>query len=217
MNPLGSLGAKPWLQPAQDVPAWGRLPFAPAQVGLAIFMAVVTALFGLLAAAYLMRMTLGDWRPLPEPPILWLNTLALALGSAALQRSSTLLRRGDPARASTAFVAGGGCAGAFLAGQIAAWAQLDALGYFVATNPANTFFYLLTALHGLHLLGGLAAWARTAWHLRSAPGARATRLGVGLCAAYWHFLLVVWLALLALLMADDAGWMPAMHHGAGTG
>ena len=50
---------------------------------------------------------------------------------------------------------------AFLAGQLAVWQQLSASGYLVAANPANAFFYLLTALHALHVLGGLVAWGRT--------------------------------------------------------
>ena len=49
---------------------------------------------------------------------------------------------------------------AFLAGQLMVWRQLAAAGYFLTANPANAFFYLITALHGLHLLGGLVAWGR---------------------------------------------------------
>lgn len=219
MSLLGALGTKPWLQAAEGVPAWGRLPFPAAGVGLAVFLAVVAVLFALLAAAYLMRMTLGDWRPLPDPPILWLNTLALVLASLALQRSRTVLRRGDAQAAWTAFLAGGGLTAAFLAGQLAAWRQIEAAGHLLATNPANTFFYLLTMLHGLHLLGGLVAWGRAARRLRADPEGRAARLAVGLCTTYWHALLVVWLGLFGLLLADNGGWTgpSGLHHGSPAG
>ena len=84
---------------------------------------------------------------------------------------------------------------------VLAWRQLQAAGYYAAGNPANAFFYLLTGLHGLHLLGGLVVWGRTL------PGCRAgarrparLRLSVELCTVYWHYLLVVWLVLFGLLL-----------------
>ena len=61
----------------------------------------------------------------------------------------------------TGLIAAGAFSFGFLAGQLWAWQQMDAAGYFVAANPAYSFFYLLTAVHGLHLLGGLWVWART--------------------------------------------------------
>ena len=82
-----------------------------------------------------------------------------------------------------------------------AWRQLQAAGYYAAGNPANAFFYVLTALHGLHLLGGLSSGAERC------PGCRAgarrparLRLSVELCTVYWHYLLVVWLVLFGLLL-----------------
>ncbi len=71
-------------------------------------------------------------------------------------------------------------------------------GFGAATNPASSFFYLITAVHGLHLAGGLVALARAA--LRSARGGAALRLSIELCATYWHFLLIAWLVLFALLL-----------------
>src|SRR6185436_1713106 len=88
----------------------------------------------------------------------------------------------------------GGCALAFLAAQGWAWQALLAQQVSPAGNPAASFFYVLTALHALHLAGGLAAWslaARAAWRERD-PAAAAWR--IALCARYWHFLLLVWLA-----------------------
>ena len=97
--------------------------------------------------------------------------------------------------------AGGVFALAFLAGQLLAWRQLQAAGYYAAGNPANAFFFVLTALHGLHLIGGLAVWGRTMSRLPRQGAARSsTRLTVELCAVYWHYLLIVWLILFALLL-----------------
>jgi len=90
---------------------------------------------------------------------------------------------------------------AFVVGQLVVWYQLVEMGFFIATNPANDFFYLLTGLHGLHMLGGLVALARTTdkvWFMLVTPTKAA--LSVELCAIYWHFLLCIWLALFALLI-----------------
>ena len=87
----------------------------------------------------------------------------------------------------------------FLVGQLLAWQQLNAEGYFLANNPANAFFYLLTGLHGLHLLGGLVALALTADKVWRGVDPGQVRLSVRLCAIYWHFLLALWLVLFTLL------------------
>ena len=75
-----------------------------------------------------------------------------------------------------------------------------ALGYYASSNPANAFFYLITLLHGVHLLGGLVAWARTSDKVRRGIAVEKVRLSVELCAVYWHFLLLVWLVMFAMLL-----------------
>jgi cytochrome c oxidase subunit 3 len=111
-------------------------------------------------------------------------------------------RRNDADGVIVGLLAGGVSAVVFLVGQLLAWQQLNVAGYFVASNPANSFFYLITATHGLHLMGGLVALGRTTAKVwRGAEVAR-MRLSVELCAIYWHFLLLVWLVLLGLL----TGW-----------
>jgi len=87
----------------------------------------------------------------------------------------------------------------FLVGQLFAWQQLNAAGYYLAANPANAFFYLLTGAHGLHLLGGLVALALTADKVWRGFEVNQVRLSVQLCAVYWHFLLALWLVLFTLL------------------
>jgi cytochrome c oxidase subunit 3 len=206
MSILGSLAGKPWLESGGgEFPASGRLRIPTGRLGLIIFLVVVSVLFLLLTAAYIMRMGFGDWVPLDEPPVLWLNTLALVLSSAAFQWSWASVRRGSPRSARAGLYAGGLFAAFFLVGQLVAWRQLDELGYYVASNPANTFFYLLSALHGIHLLGGLVAWGRTAGKLRHIGNMSELQPEIELCALYWHFLLIIWLALFGLLLADNGG------------
>ena len=197
------LMAKPWLEQGviDDFGSVG--PEIPtAKIGLGVFLAVVGCLFALFTSAYFMRMELSDWRPLPLPNLLWFNTGVLVLSSVALQCAVVAARKGQMDTVRLGLVTAGLTAIGFLVGQLFAWRILADEGFLLSSNPANSFFYLITGLHGLHILGGLAGLGRTtikAWS--GAPMAR-VRVGVEMCAMYWHFLLFVWLGLFVLF----AGW-----------
>jgi cytochrome c oxidase subunit III len=198
------LGAKPWLEQgvSVDLREEGTSSLPAAKIGLGVFLAVVGSLFALFISAYSMRMNMLDWRALPVPSLLWFNTGVLILSSVALQWAYMAARRNDIDGAIVGLCAGGASAVTFLVGQLLAWRQLGAAGYFLASNPANSFFYLITALHGLHLIGGLVALGRTTAKVWRGAEMIQVRLSVELCAIYWHFLLLVWLVLLGLL----TGW-----------
>lgn len=199
------LTAKPWLEEGEigDLP--GETPSVPARIGLGVFLAVVGSLFALVISAYLMRMDLPDWRTVPVPALLWFNTGVLIVSSVTLQLAQVAARQEDRDGVMANLLAGGVSAVTFLAGQLLAWQQLRNAGYFLAANPANSFFYLITGLHGLHLLGGLVALARAIAKAFSGLPLPQLRLSVELCAIYWHFLLLVWLVVFGLLSgsADD--------------
>jgi len=198
------LTAKPWLEEGVAVDFRGQSGSSvpAAKIGLGVFLAVVGSLFALLISAYSMRTNMVDWRELPLPRLLWFNTGVLAISSVVLQWAHVAARRDDVDGVIVGLLAGGVSAITFLVGQLLVWQQLNVAGYFVASNPANSFFYLITAAHGLHLMGGLVALGRTTAKVwRGAPMMQ-VRLSVELCAIYWHFLLLVWLVLLGLL----TGW-----------
>ena len=198
-----SLNTQPWdaSDPVENQPGRGVINVDPKKFGLFTFMAVVTSLFALFASAYLMRMQLGDWRPLPEPKLLWLNSAVLVIASFAFQLARNAVARDQLLTVKTGLLAGGVCTLLFLAGQLVAWQQLGADGYFITGNPANAFFYLLTALHGLHLLGGMWVWGRTTARVLTGADVESVRLSVELCTVYWHYLLLVWIGLFGLLLS----------------
>ncbi len=203
MNFFEQLKEKPWLgeeSPAVDTRVVGELSTAAPKSGLRWFLTVVTVVFTLFIAAYAERMELSDWHPLPLPTLLWLNTGLLILSSIALQRARNDANSGRLDGMKSSLFVGGLFVFAFLAGQLLAWQQLVATGYFAAANPANAFFYLVTALHGLHLCGGLVAWGRTMARIRRDFDIVSVRLSVDLCADYWHFMLLIWLVLFTLLL-----------------
>ncbi len=202
MNLFRQLTEKPWETQSTVVPLHGGALFSLPSVtlGLRVFLAVATVVFSLLVIVYADRMAFEDWRPLPEPWLLWPNTAMLVLSSIALQWARVSARRGQIDGVMVGLLVGGVFTFIFLAGQLWTWRELVALGYYAASNPANAFFYLITALHGVHLLGGLVAWARTSDKVRRGLRADQVRLSIELCAVYWHFLLFVWLVMFGLLL-----------------
>jgi cytochrome c oxidase subunit 3 len=183
-------------------PAWAaRRRHRPQSVygmGLWVFIGVATTLFSLFVVAYTMRMSQADAAAIAMPSQLWVSTALLLAGSVLLQRARTeALIAHDAAVTQRWLLAGGACAFLFLAAQWWAWQALMDRAVTASGNPAGSFFYLLTTMHGLHVAGGLIGWtivARGAWRARD-PDGGAWR--VALVARYWHFLLLVWLALYA--------------------
>lgn len=169
------------------------------KLALLFFMAVVCVLFSLFTVTYYLRMDLGDWVPVNKPGLLWLNTGLLVLSSVFFQLSRAASKAGLLSRTRSMFIVGGALALAFIAGQVIAWQQLSAQGYFLAANPANAFFYLMTGLHIVHLLGGLWVWSRAALGMLRTEDVPQQALRIELCTLYWHFLLLVWIALFAML------------------
>lgn len=206
MNIFHELTAKPWMAAqgrVDDLYAGGPGSELSKKVALRVFLAVVAVLFMLLVIAYGGRMAYEDWRPAPQVRLLWANTFVLILGSAALEWARYSVRRREMDGMRFGLLAAGAFTIVFLFGQLLAWRQLATMVYFEVTNPAIAFFYLITGLHGVHLLGGLVAWARTVAKVWGKFDVIKIARSVELCAVYWHFLLLVWLVLFGLLFTGN--------------
>lgn len=196
------LASKPWLEqgPAGELPGTGVSAVPVEKIGLGVLLAALGSLFALFISAYLMRMQLFDWRPVPKPALLWINSGVLMLSSASLQWARGAADRSDRSGMRAGLLTAAGAALVFLIGQVFAWRQLTATGYGLTANPASSFFYLITALHGIHLIGGLVALGTVTvkgWRDID-PGQ--LRLSLDLCSMYWDFLLLMWLVLFGLLL-----------------
>ncbi len=169
-------------------PAW---PQGARRTGLWVFMVVVTTLFGLFGVAYMMRAAYEDWRPITYVPWqLFCSTALLVLCSLAWELARRHVAAGRREAARSTAIGALVLSAMFVLSQLYAWQAMTAADYGVAANPANSFFYLITGLHALHVMGGMVAGA---FAVRRAGEA------IGLCAQYWHFLFVLWLAVFALL------------------
>jgi cytochrome c oxidase subunit 3 len=202
-----TVNVQPWLgQVAPHEMPGGPWQRAPAKTGLWVFLAVATSLFALLVSAYSMRLSFGDWTPLPQPRMLLTNTAVLACASLAMEWSVSAARRDDRARMRARLSLAGLMTAGFIAGQLFVWKQLHDAGFFVQASAATAFFYLLTGVHGLHVLGGVVAWGRARAAARRPADWEKVKVAVRLCATYWHYLFVVWIALFALFVSNDLGF-----------
>ncbi len=180
-----------------------------AKTGLRVLLAVISSLFFLFIIAFMIRSQLSDWehlsapwKPLENPWQLWINTFFLGLASVCLQWSKISAVNNNIQRAAQTLALAGLFSIAFIVGQLVMWKTLSDLGYYLSGNPSNSFFYLFTGLHALHLLGGLAAWLKTIRKAWRGVAIEKLRLSIELCTMYWHYLLALWLVLLGLLTSS---------------
>ncbi len=172
------------------------------QLGLWMFLATVAMLFAAFTSAYVVRRSGSDWRTTPLPPILWVNTLVLAASSAALEAGTWFGSRRRWPLATLTLILAGGLGAAFLVGQGVAWGSLAAAGFYLPANPSSSFFYVMTGAHGVHVVAAFVVLLRGVAITLRGDGERDPRgwaLSLTLCRTFWHFLLGVWLFVLAVL------------------
>jgi len=194
-----------------DIPAGGdddgegsgsglpRIPERAYFTVVQLALAGIVMFFMALTSSFLVRKGLGnDWISFALPRILWVNTLVLLASSGTIQIALREIREGAAASFRQWWAITTALGVLFLVGQLLAWRQLTAQGVFLITNPSSSFFYLLTALHGLHLAGGILALV----YVRFRPWRRSRirqSTAAHMAAIYWHFMDGLWLFLLALL------------------
>jgi cytochrome c oxidase subunit 3 len=204
-----------------SVPPFARLsPRTPAitkpersETGVWIGMFAIVMSFAAFTSAMIVRQGVSsDWRRFELPRLLYLNTLTLIASSLTLVRARarlTTVAKRLPTMAADArrrFFEGMnwlyvtfGLGTVFLVGQVLVWRLLVAQGLFLSTNPSSSFFYVFTAMHALHLFGGILALAYIIHKLARTRGTAATT-GLPAVCLYWHFMDGLWLYLLILLI-----------------
>jgi cytochrome c oxidase subunit 3 len=220
------LGAKPWLESGLDSLDQGshKVSLPKAKVGLLVILAIVGMLFTLFFSSHFMRQEIEDWRQIPLPSMIWINGILLLAASLYLQSALVTARR----QASRVEVLGGGnpmpvdvrnnkktdnsvrsllinacvLTVAFLIGQLITWYEVAGNGFYLSSNPSSSFFYVLTGLHGLHIIGGLAVLFHTTALTRSDMKLHKLVTRVDVCALYWHFLFFIWCVMIFVML----GW-----------
>jgi|SRR5215813_8533531 len=171
--------------------------------GIWVGIFAITMSFMAFTSALFVRGGSLDWGHMVLPAILYWNTLALLAsgGTFELARRRLELVGGGKVQSGERgmfwLVATLALGIAFCVGQYAAWQDLRAQGIYLATNPNSSFFYLLTFVHVLHVLGGISAFLYLLVRLAVRPGVL-RRSFFENTAIYWHFMGVLWLYLLLL-------------------
>ena len=175
----------------------------PSATGIWVLLAAISMSFAALTSALVVRKGGAvDWRHFTLPSVLYLNTVVLVASSVTLEmgrrRVVTYMGslRGSTAEASRWLYVTLGLGLLFVAGQYLAWRQLNAQGLYLASNPSSSFFYVFTAAHALHVLGGLGGLTRVIYKLKNHTLRRSTLVAT---SRYWHFMDVLWVYLLLLL------------------
>jgi cytochrome c oxidase subunit 3 len=175
----------------------------PSSTGIWVVLFAITMMFAAFTSALIVRKGSSlDWQTFTLPSVLYFNTLLLLASSVTLEisrrRVATFMgglknQVESPSRwlYVTLFLGL-----LFVAGQYVAWSQLRAEGLYLATNPSCSFFYLLTTIHALHLLGGLGGLI---YVIRKLSKSVLRRNQLDATARYWHFMGILWLYLLLLL------------------
>ncbi|MEA2206963.1 MAG: cytochrome c oxidase subunit [Blastocatellia bacterium] len=174
------------------------------RLGMYVALAGVVMLFTALTSAYIVRAaSSNDWRPIAMPSILWLSTLVIVVSSFVLETARRAVKQQRDGVYGRWLIITTLLGITFLASQLMAWRQLARQGVYLSSNPHSSFFYLLTAAHGVHLLGGILALGylllRTR-KTRDGVAAESKRVGaVDAVSIYWHFMDGLWVYLFLLL------------------
>ena len=179
-------------------------PGSSFRTGAWVVIAGIVMLFTALTSAYIVRSaSSNDWQPIAMPKVLWLSTALIVISSVTMEISRRSLKRQSDAGYGRWLIITVALGLAFLATQLLAWRQLVRQGAYMASNPYNSFFYLFTAAHGLHLFGGILALGyllvRTRRKRDTVVGELRRVGAVDAGTIYWHFMDGLWFVLFLLL------------------
>jgi cytochrome c oxidase subunit 3 len=182
-------------------PMGSATPPAAYRAGMYAGIASISMLFATLTLIFVTRLKIASgWAHTPFPPVLYLNSALLAVSSVTLERARSAMSA-DSMRAYRGWLYITLALGlAFLAGQWAAWQKLAAAGVYLAGNPSGAFFYVITAAHGVHLLGGIIALAYLVIKTREIRWGLKRPTVVDVTSIYWHFMDGLWLTVFGVLL-----------------
>jgi cytochrome c oxidase subunit 3 len=169
--------------------------------GIIVLMCASTMTFAALVSAMVVRRGLNnDWSTVGLPRILYWNTAAIVISSVLIDAARRSLRAGKRLRFNWLWSAGTILGTGFLIGQVIAWNQLEARGFYVSGHPSTAFFYVLTWAHAAHVVGALAAVMYVEYRALRYELGPSRRTMVDVSAIFWHFLDVLWLCIMGLFV-----------------
>ena len=174
----------------------------PHKFALWISMASIVMMFIAFTSAYIVRQAVGNWLEFPLPSVFLLSTGVLLLSSFTLHFSLRAFKKADRQKHRLYLVASFVLGIAFVVLQYKGWMTLFGMGIELTGNPSGSFLYLISGVHALHIIGGLAAMLVALLHAFSLPCRPTSRRVVRfeLVNHYWHFVDALWIYLLIFLI-----------------
>lgn len=176
------------------------LTMHPKKFGMWLFMVTVFMVFAALSSAYIVRRAEGNWTYFELPALFWVNTVVILISSATLHWAYLSAKRDNLESVKIAMIITTVLGVGFMVGQYFAWIELVTNSIHLVGNPSGSFVYIISGLHGLHVLGGviyllilLGATQKGLVHSKSLNR-------IEMCATYWHFLGGLWLYLFLFLL-----------------
>ena len=202
---FGTLLQKPWDkdQMVLDTSHTGKtFDISSQKSAVIIIFGIATVLFSLIFTAYIYSIPPGqDTMYLLKPNLLWANTIILFFVAYFFSRITKDLEKKETSKVKKNLIIVGGLSYIFLFGQLIFWTQLMKSGNYVTTNTYFSSFYIFTALHGLHLLGGLFFWGKVSSRVLKLEQNKILdeEKNISALSWYWTFLLVVWLGFFLMI------------------
>ena len=178
------------------------LSMHPKKFALWLFIVTVVMVFAAMTSAYIVRQSEGNWLEFDLPQSFWLNSGIILLSSLTMHWAYWSAKKDHLKSLKIAMVATTVLGIAFLVGQYASWSDLVAMDVYFVGNPAGSFVYVLSGLHGAHLIGGVVFLLVTLVSVFRYQ-VHAKRMDqLEMCATYWHFLDGLWLYLFVFLLLN---------------
>jgi cytochrome c oxidase subunit III len=165
-----------------------------------LFIITIIMLFASQTSAYLVRRAEGNWKEFEIPVIFYFSTAVLVISSLCMHLAYLAAKKDNFVRLKLFISLCFGFGLAFLIMQYIGWKDLDAQGIYLKGNPAESFYYILTGLHGVHLVSGLCVLTYSFWAAHTMKVHSKNLVHIEVSATYWHFLDLLWLYLLVFLI-----------------
>jgi cytochrome c oxidase subunit 3 len=180
-----------------------RFSAATYRITVSVVLAAVVMMFAALSSAYIILAGGATWQPLTMPRMFYLSTGIILISSLCFESAKRSLKKGKEGVYLRWLVLTLLLGLIFLATQLLGWRELAAQGVYIQGHPRRSFFYIFTALHGIHLVGGIIALiylmtrGRSAFEIDREERLEASASAISL---YWHTMDVLWIWLFSLLL-----------------
>ena len=165
-----------------------------------LFIITIIMLFASQTSAYIVRRAEGNWTEFEIPLIFWYSSLVLIVSSIFMQLSLMAAKKDEfgklKAFISISFVLGI----IFLFMQYMGWQNLQTQGIYLKGNPSGSFYYIITGLHGFHLITGLIVMLFSFYSSFKMDIHSKNLIRLEVCTIYWHFLDLLWIYLFGFLL-----------------